>query len=422
MWIVLTAVQAAPIGRVSSQLLLTVLIIAVLSLLVFSGWIGFRLAKWRDRPLRQLAEVITTLPPDRLGRDGAPQLRNRQAQTAAERVWTVTGELRKQYAEVQAESRTWQRRDAQARALIDLMAQFNQVMQLNGVLERLSHGLSRFFAGDGVAIWLRGPEGDLELAVRSADDFPATLAANDPWVWQVLAQSSSLGRPDWLTDEVPWLAVPLADAGGQQVGIVALTSRKRAAYTVDDRAFLATVVGHAAMALQHATAYEFVEALSRFDALTALSNRREFDRVLPQELMRADRAGQPVTLLMLDIDHFKRVNDERGHQAGDNALRELGRLLQLAPRRTADGAYRIGGEEFAVLLTEIDKDAAVPIADSLRGIIERTRFFGDDGRLTISVGVSSFPTDGVDPASLVRAADRALYEAKTSGRNRVRAA
>ncbi len=396
-------------------------VVATLSLLVLAGCVGFRLAKWRDRSLRQLAEVITSLPADRLGRERTPRLPSKQAQAAADRVWSVVRDLRARQAEIQTQSLTWQRRDAQARALIDLMAQFNQVMQLHAVLERLSHGLSRFFAGDGVAIWLRAPNGDLELAVRPADEFPSTLAAGDPWVWQVFTQASGLGRPGWLKEDLPWLAVPLADAQGQQIGIVGLTSRKRADYTVDDRVFLTTVIGHAAMALQHATAYESVDALSRFDPLTALSNRREFDRALPQELSRAGRGGQPVTLLMVDIDHFKRINDERGHRVGDQVLQELGRLLQLAPRRIEDGAFRIGGEEFAVLLTETDKDTAVPIADSLRSIIERTKFFPDDSRLTISVGVSSFPTDGADPAALVEAADRALYRAKAAGRNRVHA-
>jgi len=173
---------------------------------------------------------------------------------------------------------------------------------------------------------------------------------------------------------------------------------------------------------RRAQAEDKLEELATTDALTGLENRRKFDIEIDTEWRRGARAKVPLALLMIDADHFKSYNDTFGHQAGDQMLVGIAICISDSVRRAGDCTARYGGEEFAVLLTETDKDAAVPIAESLRGIIERTRFFSDDSRLTISVGVSSFPTDGADPAALVQAADRALYQAKAAGRNRVQAA
>jgi diguanylate cyclase (GGDEF)-like protein len=125
---------------------------------------------------------------------------------------------------------------------------------------------------------------------------------------------------------------------------------------------------------------------------------------------------------MIDTDHFKKVNDQLGHQEGDRVLQQLARLIMLVPRLLEDDAFRIGGEEFAVLLTQTDKSRATASADSLRHIVERTTFFGEGARLTISIGVATIPVDAGTATALVRAADRALYQAKSAGRNQVRVA
>jgi diguanylate cyclase (GGDEF)-like protein len=315
-----------------------------------------------------------------------------------------------------------QRRYGQSRALIDLMAEFNEVMQLNAVLDRLSSGLSRFFAGDGVAIWIRAPQGGFELAVKVAEDFPSSLNPHDRWVATVMAGDAGLILPFWLDQEMPCMAVPLLDAHGERIGIVALTSRRRPAYTAEDGAFLRTVIGHAALAIQNATMYEFIDTLSRIDPLTGLANRREFDRLLLQEVTRSRQSGQSFSLIMADLDHFKQVNDRFGHQEGDRALQQIGRLIQLVPKRAADAAFRIGGEEFAVLMGNTDKTGAVGLCETLRGVTEGARFLPTGEAVTISLGVATFPGDGQDAATLIAAADRALYQAKAGGRNRVAAA
>jgi diguanylate cyclase (GGDEF)-like protein/PAS domain S-box-containing protein len=157
------------------------------------------------------------------------------------------------------------------------------------------------------------------------------------------------------------------------------------------------------------------------DALTGLLDRREATRLLDEEILRARRYQRPLALLWIDLDHFKQVNDKMGHAAGDAVLRGLSQLLS-AKVRQVDLVSRFGGEEFVVVLPEMDAIQAEQSAERLRELVASTPLLLDDGRsvsLTMSVGVAIFPDDGEDAPKLVAAADRAMYQAKASGRNRV---
>jgi len=389
--------------------------------LLSAGLAGFRLAKHRAAPQREALRIISGLTRDGL-KQTAPQSSDRLARAALTRIWALTDPVITRQRQLLEQNGELQRRYGQARALIDLMAEFNETMQLAAVLDRLSFGLSRFFAGDGVAIWIRASQGQFELAVKVAEEFPSSLNPHDRWVSTVMAGDVGLVLPFWLDREMPCMAAPLLDAQAHRIGIVALTSRRRPAYTVEDGAFLRTVIGHAALAIQNATMYEFIDTLSRVDPLTGLQNRREFDRLLQQALADAQQAGQQVSLIMADIDHFKGINDRFGHQEGDRALQQIGRLIQSVPRRATDGAFRIGGEEFAVLMGDTDKSGAVALSETLRGVTEGAKLLASGGPVTVSLGVATFPADGIDATALVAAADRALYQAKAGGRNRVEAA
>jgi len=389
--------------------------------LAATGMAGYRLAKRRATPQRAALQIISALTPEGL-KQKPPASTDTLARSALTRLWALTEPVITRQRQLLEQNGELQRRYGQARALIDLMAEFNQVMQLAAVLDRLSFGLSRFFAGDGVAIWIRASQGQFELAVKVAEDFPTSLNPHDRWVATVMAGDAGLVLPFWLDREMPCMAAPLLDAQGQRIGIVALTSRRRPAYTVEDGAFLRTVIGHASMAIQNATMYEFIDTLSRIDPLTSLHNRREFDRLLQQELASAAQSGQRLSLIMADIDHFKQVNDRFGHQEGDRALQQMARLIQQVPRRATDASFRIGGEEFAILMGETDKAGAVEVSETLRGVTEGAKFLPSGEAMTVSLGVATFPDDGQDSASLIAAADRALYQAKAGGRNRVNAA
>jgi diguanylate cyclase (GGDEF)-like protein len=393
---------------------------AILALLT-AGLAGYRLATRRAAPQREALQIIGELTPDGL-KQRAPAIGDKLARAALTRLWALTDPVITRQRQLLEQNGELQRRYGQARALIDLMAEFNQVMQLAAVLDRLSFGLSRFFAGDGVAIWIRSSQGQFELAVKVAEDFPTSLNPHDRWVSTVMAGDAGLLLPFWLDREMPCMAAPLLDAQGQRIGIVALTSRRRAAYTVEDGAFLRTVIGHAAMAIQNATMYQFIDTLSRIDPLTGLHNRREFDRLLQQALAAATQSGQPLSLIMADIDHFKQVNDRFGHQEGDRGLQQMARLIQQVPRRATDASFRIGGEEFAILMGDTDKAGAVDVSETLRGVTEGAKFLPNGEAMTVSLGIATFPADGGDAATLIAAADRALYQAKSGGRNRVVAA
>jgi diguanylate cyclase (GGDEF)-like protein len=167
-----------------------------------------------------------------------------------------------------------------------------------------------------------------------------------------------------------------------------------------------------------------LEVLSLEDSLTGLGNRRRFDLALQAECKHSARYKTPLALVMIDVDHFKRYNDLYGHPAGDECLRQVGAAVKSARGRACDVATRYGGEEIAVLLPQTEAAGAYAAAERLRLAIETLGIAhagNPAGRVTVSIGVASFvPSDDPDaPAVLVRAADRALYEAKAEGRNRV---
>jgi diguanylate cyclase (GGDEF)-like protein len=168
-----------------------------------------------------------------------------------------------------------------------------------------------------------------------------------------------------------------------------------------------------------------LEALSLEDDLTGIANRRSFERALADEWNRAKRHEQPLALVLLDLDHFKDLNDRLGHPAGDDCLRRVGAFLAESIKRSGEIVARYGGEEFAILLPGVDADIAVRVAETLRDGIERLVIPYDRGtrRMTASAGVAAMvPRAASSPEILVASADRALYAAKHSGRNCVRLA
>ncbi len=159
-----------------------------------------------------------------------------------------------------------------------------------------------------------------------------------------------------------------------------------------------------------------LEQTARTDPLTGLLNRRTFDRELDMELERSRRAARPVSLMIGDLDHFKLVNDKEGHQAGDSALRILSDIFAEHARRV-DMAARMGGEEFALVLPGTDEAGAYMLAERIRRKVSE-HFEGKPVRLTISLGIASYPAHGYEVEPLMKAADHALYTAKALGRDR----
>lgn len=173
-------------------------------------------------------------------------------------------------------------------------------------------------------------------------------------------------------------------------------------------------VSQTALALQNAWLLAQIRSLAATDGLTGIANRRTFEIALARELGRAERSEEPLSVVLIDIDHFKRHNDKHGHQQGDRTLKLVATSLAEAGR-AADLAARYGGEEFVVVLPNTDLAGATAIAERLR---VRIAALGEP-RITASLGVAAFPVHGLTAAEVVRAADAALYQSKHAGRDRV---
>jgi two-component system, cell cycle response regulator len=166
--------------------------------------------------------------------------------------------------------------------------------------------------------------------------------------------------------------------------------------------------------------HDEIYRLTTVDGLTQVFNRRYFEETVEREISRCHRYGRQLSLVMVDIDHFKQINDTHGHLAGDHVLKHVASAIKTRIRRE-DILARYGGEEFALLLPEVDLKGAVALAEKIRKLIEKQRFEFDKQEIpvTISAGVAGLATPNYEAADLVRAADTQLYAAKSEGRNRV---
>lgn len=166
-----------------------------------------------------------------------------------------------------------------------------------------------------------------------------------------------------------------------------------------------------------------LEELATVDSMTGLANRRRFDVFIQQEWARSVRTRLPLSLMLIDVDYFKKYNDRYGHPAGDECIRQVAAVLRAAANRVSDLTCRYGGEEFAVVLGVTDRAGALTVAENIRTAVEMLRIPHEDapsGIVTVSVGVGTRQHDGEygNPLALVASCDRALYEAKNLGRNR----
>jgi diguanylate cyclase (GGDEF)-like protein len=238
------------------------------------------------------------------------------------------------------------------------------------------------------------------------------------YVTDDLADDLSVHCPIYPASSGTLACVPLIS--GESFGAVHLYWTRPNALPIQLRQGISRITEHAALAIGNRRLLAALHGQANTDARTSLPNSRAFD--LSLETALAARANhEPLSVLMLDVDHFKQFNDRHGHPAGDEALKAFAGILR-ACMRDGDVAARYGGEEFAVYLPGIDRASALAIADRIRARTEATIISlapGQTDRITISIGIASAPDDGADRITLPRLADEALYRAKESGRNRV---
>lgn len=229
-------------------------------------------------------------------------------------------------------------------------------------------------------------------------------------------------RPRFRTKS--FISVPLGFKG-VVFGVLNLSDKKdNRIFVKEDLDILSTLTGHAAAIIHRSRQMartELLEQLSVTDPLTELYNRRFLEKRMHEELNRCMRQSQPLTVMLIDLDHFKCYNDSCGHMDGDTALKKTSRILRSCVREM-DVVTRFGGEEFCILLPGTSKEEAMFVAERIRQGIEHEPIKGEEllpgGRLTASIGLASFPDDGTTANTLIHAADVALYQAKNGGRNR----
>jgi len=218
-----------------------------------------------------------------------------------------------------------------------------------------------------------------------------------------------------------YLTLPLA-IEGEIIGCISVNSDQPNAFDAQHLQFFSVIGYQMAATLKHFQRLRSVKKEAIYDSLTGLMNRRYLEERLSVETEKAFPSGSKLSIIMVDIDHFKKVNDTFGHAAGDKVLREIASLLKSSVRRQDDMVARYGGEEFVLVLPGVSLEATSTIAERIRRSVENTPIDIGETQIhpTISLGISSFPIHRIkSKEELVKMADLALYDAKRGGRNRV---
>ncbi len=214
--------------------------------------------------------------------------------------------------------------------------------------------------------------------------------------------------------DIVWLPLYIGDVN---VGVLMVSSIY--GFKKEDIAFLEHAVKELSVSLDNARIHRKVNELSLTDELTGLYNRRKMDEIIELEFNKAKRYGNSLSVMILDIDHFKRINDFYGHKTGDTVLSKIGGILN-RNIRTIDTAVRYGGEEFVIILPQTDFNGAVISAKKIKNLIRKQNFTQIQGEVTVSIGIASLPDENINTVDdILKIADDFLYEAKNSGRNRI---
>ena len=327
-------------------------------------------------------------------------------------------------------SRRWQavnvliRMSMLAGLKLDLEPALSLVFDLAGEIVPYAGGLAFFWDREQKQFCLR-------LSRRLDTPAPETLAGShlvNTWVrahqGPVLIPCGSRPETDLLLADVgaqSLLAVPLFVQSSIQ-GVLQLFGTVTDSFSEEDAKFLWMLSLSAEKLFQQEHANDALVELAYTDFLTGLKTRRHFEEQLDREIKRAERNGSPLSVILIDVDNFKPVNDRYGHQTGDTILREIASRL-MKGRREIDTVARYGGDEFIIVLPDTNLVGADHVAQHLREEIESSTFAAGSllkpVQLTLSLGSASFPRDAQSKSDLLEAADVALYEAKNSGRNRV---
>ncbi|PKL51431.1 MAG: hypothetical protein CVV37_06465 [Nitrospira bacterium HGW-Nitrospira-1] len=238
-----------------------------------------------------------------------------------------------------------------------------------------------------------------------------------------MIESDKIRKIPFLHDEgiVFLIVVPLVSEGSV-TGLIFLAGNVGRAIDFEFTSLMTLVGSHAALIIDKIKLFLETKRLSITDALTGLYNIRYFYKTLDLEIARTNRYGNPFSLILFDIDNFKLLNDTYGHQAGDEALRELAQIFKSNSRET-DAIVRYGGEEFIIILPNTPEEEAIPVANRIKNIVQAYNFQisnMEKVNITLSGGIASCTKNAGDAKSLLNAVDTALYAAKAAGKNTIR--
>jgi diguanylate cyclase (GGDEF)-like protein len=301
-----------------------------------------------------------------------------------------------------------QRRAAQLEAINAIAKRTTVELDLKELLDRLCTQLPQSFPVDHVSIFLRDADGDLILRAQQGT-LPIAIK-----VGEVLPEGRAYTAAGDGREEV---CLPLVSFG-ENLGLLVCVTTQGNAFLPNDTQALESVADILATATQNARYVDRVRQLAYRDGLTGVFNRRYFESRLIEEITRAARYGGGVSVLMIDLDHFKKINDDFGHMLGDDVLRTVSTIF-LRNLRKVDVVCRYGGEEFAVVLPATQGGSAAMVAEKLRRSVVSAQYAGVSFPVTVSIGVAEFPANGITRDDIVGAADTALYQAKEAGRNQV---
>lgn len=386
--------------------------------------LGYSLARLIAQPLQQLADGALAIAGGDLARRVEVSGRDDTARVAA--AFNAMAETLQRTIE---ELRT--SRDELRVVLKRLGATLRSTTDLDEMLSVILESAVVSLGARSGAIFLLAETGE-ELLLETATGLPpegSSLRLREGVAGHVAATGIPLLTPSRWTHpprpaglepaEETAMAVPLS-RGDLTIGVLALYGRRDPEpFSEEDLATLTSFAGQTSVAIENVLLREEAERLSVTDALTGVGNRRHLQAVLEAEIERAQRFGRTFSVLLIDLDHFKRVNDTYGHGEGDRVLVELCRRLSRVVRVPVDTVARYGGEEFILVLPETPRSGAGVVAARVLDVVRSELFTvgSEQTRLTVSAGAAGFPEDGTTVDALVRTADRAMYEAKNEGRD-----
>ncbi len=339
------------------------------------------------------------------------------------------------------------RRAAQSERKADALKKIGKALTMHQTLQPMTvaatHAISAATDVAAVLLWVLGQEsGSLELvasvgANRSGTtsmakiehtgkvQFAAELAAQRqkpvivPDVHQNPLTSEIEGRFCYLNPG-GMMVWPLM-IGNRLVGLLEVVSREDDSAFLENQDLFATIAEHMSLALNSTLMFENAEKLATYDPLTGIANHRTMQEFLAKRILESERSNSLIGVIMLDVDHFRKFNEEEGHDAGDRVLKLVANVIKNSVRPYDLGA-RYGGEEFTVVMPGVNAQEALVVAERIRKRISEIEYFSANGtkcQITASLGVSLYPHHGQESASLLKTADLALYEAKRLSRNRV---